>query len=70
MAKRIGPKMRDVESLTSQYPGRHVAWYAERVGPHGSLAFGYRTVYRAVSAGLVKLVRGERRGWSKVVPVK
>lgn len=50
--------MSDVASLVSRNPGKAMLWYAERVGPHGSRCYGYRTVWRAVNAGLVRTESG------------
>ncbi len=49
----IGPKMEELARLVAERPGRITCRYAEQVGPNGSLRFGYRTVARAVRAGLV-----------------
>lgn len=49
------------------WPGHPVAWYARRVGPHGSKRYGYQTVQRAIAAG--RLVRQPlpRNGWNTLV---
>lgn len=51
---RIGNKMRAVASLVAQQPGHPKMFYAKRVGPYGSLMYGYAIVDRAIRAGLVK----------------
>ncbi len=51
---RIGCKMKAVESLALATNGIAVIDAARRVGPHGSLCYGYQTIRRAVKAGIVK----------------
>jgi hypothetical protein len=51
---RIGPRMMDVLDIVARYPGCPKIVPARAVGPNGSLNFGYRTVDRVISAGLVK----------------
>lgn len=53
MTARVGPRMRDVVAYVTTHPGCYPADAAREVGPHGSTCYGYRTVKRAVSAGLV-----------------
>lgn len=50
---RIGPRMMDVLEIVARYPGCPKIVPARACGPNGSLNFGYRTVDRAISAGLV-----------------
>lgn len=59
---RIGRRMVDVASFVSANPGALMISAARYVGPHGSLKFGYRTVHRAIDAGLVQALPGTRRG--------
>jgi len=67
---RIGPRMRDVVWLVGNNPGLSMLRAAEYVGPHGSRKFGYRTVHRAIQAGLVRRLPGARKGWFVLVPVE
>lgn len=53
---RIGPRMRAAVKLVDGWfegaaPSKKQI--AEHVGPHGSLKYGYRTVNRSISAGLL-----------------
>ena len=50
---RIGPRMRYVRELVESGP-RAVIDVARRVGPHGSLCYGYATIRRALRAGIVR----------------
>jgi hypothetical protein len=52
---RIGPCMSLVRAICLTGDGRPVAVIdvARRIGPHGSLMYGYQTIHRAVRAGLV-----------------
>ena len=52
--KIIGPRMAQVAELVRLYPGRPKIFYARKVGPRGSLFYGYRSVNRAIKAGLVQ----------------
>lgn len=54
---RIGPAMLAVVEFVARNPGLPMAACAAYVGPHGSLRHGYRTVHRAIRAGLVRAVR-------------
>jgi hypothetical protein len=45
-----------------EHPGCPILPVAEAVGPNGSRFYGYRTVHRAISAGLLTAARGPR-GW-------
>lgn len=60
---RIGPRMRDVVSFVTRNPGLPMLAAAEHVGPHGSRNYGYRTVHRAIDAGLVERRPGPRGSW-------
>lgn len=51
---RIGPRMREAADFVRSNPGCAILPVAEAVGPHGSRAFGYRTVHRAIDAGLIQ----------------
>ena len=50
---RIGPRMMDVLEVVARHPGCPKIVPARLAGPNGSLNFGYRTVDRCISAGLV-----------------
>lgn len=51
---RVGPKMVDAYEIVRMRPGCNKSYVASRVGPNGSLQYGYRTVDRAIEAGLIK----------------
>ena len=64
---RIGPKMHDVVSYVRANPGRamyhaaaHVAPCGRPGGRPGICKYGYRTVHRALAAGIVRGVAGPR----------
>ena len=57
MSKRIGPRMLQVQAFVEANPGLPMIAAARHVAPRGSLKFGYRTVHRAVAAGLVRAER-------------
>ena len=58
--KRIGPRMLEAAAYVSRNPGCAILPVAEFVGPHRSRNYGYRTVHRAIAAGLIvaTVVRG------------
>lgn len=66
---RMGPRMRDVVWWVSRMPGCYMVVVASKVGPNGSLKYGYRTVHRAIRAGLVRKVPGKRDGTWALYPV-
>ena len=51
---RIGPRMREALEYISEHPGCPAVDVARDVGPNGSTRYGYRTVHRCISAGLVR----------------
>jgi len=51
---RIGPRMIDAVSFVADKPGCPILPVAEHVGPNGSRQYGYRTVHRAIEAGLLE----------------
>lgn len=51
---KIGPCMRYARQLASD-GGIAIIDAARRVGPHGSLCYGYASVNRAIKAGIVKV---------------
>jgi hypothetical protein len=51
--KRIGPRMSQALEFIAATPGCTKMTVARIVGPHGSLAYGYKTVDRCIRAGLV-----------------
>jgi hypothetical protein len=53
MKMKVGPRMAEVVDYVWEHPGCHPARVARQVGPHGSIRYGYRTVDRAIRAGLV-----------------
>lgn len=61
MTKRIGPRMADVVSYVETHPGCSALAAAEYVGPNRSRRYGYRTVHRAMSAGIVDYERKSGR---------
>jgi hypothetical protein len=60
MNKRIGKRMREVRFFVKNNPGLAMIHSARIVAPHGSLHFGYRTVHRAIDAGIVFAKSGPR----------
>jgi hypothetical protein len=59
---RIGPCMAEVARLADRPGGIAVIDAAGRVGPHGSLCYGYQSVHRAIRAGLVVVGRAQEPG--------
>lgn len=53
--------MLQVVEVVKNNPGCSMLVAAEAVGPNGSRKYGYRTVHRAISAGLVVVGQGHRR---------
>lgn len=59
---RIGPRMQELRSLVLSTPGKCMLFYASRIGPHGSRFYGYRTIHRALKAGVISRQPGPRAG--------
>jgi hypothetical protein len=57
MTTRIGPRMQQAVDYVRLHQGCPILPVARHVGPHGSLKIGYRTVHRAIRAGLIKASR-------------
>lgn len=53
---RIGPRMNDVRSFVISNPGLPMICAARHVMPHQALGYGYKTIHRAIKAGLVRRV--------------
>jgi hypothetical protein len=51
---RVGPKMEQAVEYVRRHPGTPMQPVSQHVGPHGSNAYGYRTVMRALKAGLIE----------------
>lgn len=51
---RVGPRMMQAVRYVQRHPGCSKHEVARAVGPHGSNAFGDRTVKRAMGAGLIE----------------
>ena len=65
---RIGPKMKAVKFYVENNPGKHIYFYAQMVAPHGTgIGYGYQTVKRALRAGIVKAIPGDRTGTRKLI---
>lgn len=64
---RIGPRMAAAIDYVRRNPGCRILPVAEAVGPHGSRSFGYRTVHRAIKAGLI-LASKDRHGRYTLTP--
>lgn len=47
-------RMRQAAAYVRANPGCAILPVAEWVGPHGSRQYGYRTVHRAIKAGLIR----------------
>lgn len=50
---RIGPRMLAARHFVAENPGCAILPVAVAVGPYGSRQYGYRTVHRAIRAGLI-----------------
>ena len=61
--KRIGKRMSEVRFFVKNNPGLAMIHAARYVGPNGSLNYGYRTVHRAIDAGIVHQRSGPRGSW-------
>jgi hypothetical protein len=59
--KRIGPMMQAAANYVARNPGCAILPVAEYVGPNGSRNYGYRTVHRAIRAGLIRATRKNGR---------
>lgn len=61
---RVGPAMLRAQRIVAEANATNSpvtkAQVARIVGPHGSTKYGYRTVQRAIDAGLIKIVKSER----------
>lgn len=51
-----------VAEIVARCPGCYMIEPARRVGPNGSLRFGYATVHRAARAGLIEIRYSRGRG--------
>ena len=61
---RVGPAMLRVQRIVAEANAVNspvtMTQVARLVGPNGSQKYGYRTVQRAIDAGLVKVIRSKR----------
>lgn len=61
---RVGPAMLRVQRIVAEANAVNspvtMAQVARLVGPNGSQKYGYRTVQRAIDAGLIRLVKSKR----------
>lgn len=64
MARRVGPRMAEALEYVRRNPGTAILPVAEYVGPHGSRAYGYRTVHRCIRAGLIRADKGPRNAYA------
>lgn len=70
-SKRIGPRMRDAVAYVAEHGPCCILPVARYVGPHGSTNYGYRTVWRAVDAGLIDVRRARKgNGYVLTIPTK
>lgn len=71
--RRIGPRMKEAVDYVSRYPGCVKIEAARAVAPSGEngigLGFGYKTIDRAIAAGLIMQTRHEGH-WSLELGVK
>jgi hypothetical protein len=67
--KRIGPAMTLAAQYVARHPGCAILPVAEYVGPNGSRQYGYRTVHRAIEAGLIRAERDSNRNRYFLYPV-
>ena len=47
-------------AYVAKHPGCRAHRCAKAIGPHGSTRYGYRAIYRAISAGLIHATRATR----------
>jgi len=64
---RIGPCMEAVAAYVRENPGCPKIGPARHVAPKGSLMYGYRSVDRAIRAGLVVAKRGKNGTYSLTI---
>lgn len=62
--RRIGPRMQEALDFVRRNPGCAILPVAEAVGPYGSRAYGYRTVHRAIDAGLIRAEAGKGNAYA------
>lgn len=65
---RVGRRMALLTRMVAATPGKSRAWYAVRVGPNGSMRYGYAIIGRAVRAGLVRVEVEGRLGRLHLTP--
>ena len=65
----VGPQMAAAAAYVAAHPGCTKQAVSLAIGPHGSNAYGWRAVQRAIGAGLI--VAGERPGkrWAYALTV-
>lgn len=64
MAKRIGPRMAQVAHIVASEPGIVALRVADQVAPgqhKRDRGYGYRTVHRAINAGIIQMKRRKNR---------
>lgn len=53
-SRRIGPRMAVAVRYVAEHPGCNMQAVAKHVAPYGTgIKYGYRTVHRAIKAGLI-----------------
>jgi hypothetical protein len=57
--RRIGPRMRDAVAYVAGHPGCAILPVADHIGP--SRQYGYRSVHRAIRAGLIRATKSRGR---------
>lgn len=57
---RIGKQMQRAVAVVRTNPGCAILPVARRIGPNGSVRYGYAAVHRAINAGLI--VATQRNG--------
>lgn len=63
-APRVGPRMEQAAAYVRMYPGCPMLHAARYCAPHrAALSYGYRTVHRAVHAGMIRAERVGNRYW-------
>ena len=67
---RIGPKMWQAVQFVARHPGTAILPVARYVAPCGvpggtpGISYGYRTVHRAIAAGLIDATAGKGNAYS------
>jgi hypothetical protein len=61
---RVGPKMVEACMVVSANPGCTKQAVSQAIGPHGSQAYGWAALQRAIGAGLIEAREREGNRWA------